>query len=359
MSKSISFDFKKIDVVEFLEELDIKNISVKGDNATFSCPFSGHVNGDRHPSANMRLSDTVFYCFSCGKSGNAISFLSDLEGVSPLKARQWLRERFNMSFIEPQEGFLSEITKKLTRIEKRNNKIITKEEVALIDEAEVKEREVDWNKVFEAWSAKDDSAYPLAYMFDRGFTPWTLDEWKIGWDSISQRIMIPVYDEYNNLIGMKGRNVTGEKPKYKVLGGAEYGFETYNVSKVLFGLPQVKKELKENGEWIIVVEGELNTVAMHQKGYINAVGISGKVISDYQKNLIKKYASRATFIFDEYDDTVDAAKELEEYMPVDVVPLHDKDPADMDVMELSALLSAKQSPLNSDIITLSTKRQKR
>jgi len=347
MSKSVSFDFKKIDVIEFLEELDIKNITKKGNNAIFSCPFGDHLNGDRHPSANMRLTDTVFHCFSCGRSGNAVTFLSELEDVSVLKARQWLRERFDMGFFEPQEGFVNEINKKLLRIEKRKNEAVKVEEVRIIDDTEVENREIDWEFVFNSWMKKDPKADTLGYMFERGFTWQTLRSWKIGWDQISQRITIPIYDEYGNLVGIKGRSPIGELPKYKVLGGPEYNFDTYNVSKVLFGLPRVKKELKENGEWLIVVEGELNAISMHQKGFLNTVGISGKILSDYQINLIKKYASRCTFIFDEEKDTMSAAKSLEPYMPVNVVGTHDKDPADMTSLQLIQLVNNSYSPLSA------------
>jgi DNA primase len=333
------FDFSKIDVEDYLNELGLNNVQRKGDQVWFSCPLSGHMGIDKTPSASMELETTRMHCFGCNFSGNAISFLAELEGVSPLKARKWLRERFNIGYYEPQEGFANAIHKKLERIQKRisGKSQSVSPHSTLLDEREVTKRHVDWYKVFDAWQGKIDEAYPLAYMLDRGFHPTTLDKWAIGWDMISQRISIPIRDEHNNLVGFKGRAVDF-LPRYLVLGGAEYGFDTYNVSNVLFGLSFV--DIPND---LIVVEGELNCIAMHQKGYTNTVGISGKILSDKQANLIKKYADSVTFIFDEVKDTRNAAFLLREHMPTYVTLDHDKDPADMYEDELNKLVTGSRS----------------
>jgi DNA primase len=156
---------------------------------------------------------------------------------------------------------------------------------------------------------------------------------------ISQRISIPIRDEHGNLIGFKGRAVDF-LPRYLVLGGPEYGFDTYTVSNVLFGL-----SLVDDPTELIVVEGELNCIAMHQKGYTNTVGISGKILSDKQINLIKKYANSVLLIFDEVKDTMNAAYSLRETIPTFVAPQHSKDPADMSKGDLQKLLAGSRSAI--------------
>lgn len=335
------FDFSKIDVEDYLNELGLNNVQRKGDQVWFSCPLSGHMGVDKTPSASMELGTTRMHCFGCNFSGNAVSFLSELEGVSPLKARKWLRERFNIGYYEPKEGFSSAIHKKLERIQKRltEKPRSTSLHSTLLDEREVTKRSVDWYKVFKDWQDIIEEAYPLAYMLDRGFHPTTLDKWAIGWDMISQRISIPIRDEHGNLVGFKGRAVDF-LPRYLVLGGPEYGFDTYNVSNVLFGL-----SLVDDPTELIVVEGELNCIAMHQKGYTNTVGISGKILSDNQINLIKKYANSVLFIFDEVKDTLNAAYSLRETIPTFVAPQHSKDPADMSQGDLQKLLAGSRSAI--------------
>lgn len=333
------FDFSKIDVEDYLNELGLNNVQRKGDQVWFSCPLSGHMGIDKTPSASMELGTTRMHCFGCNFSGNAVSFLSELEGVSPLKARKWLRERFGIGYYEPKEGFADAIHKKLERIQERLSRKpqSTFLHSTLLDEREVTKRTVDWHKVFEDWQGKIETAYPLAYMLDRGFHPNTLTKWAIGWDMISQRISIPIRDEHGNLVGFKGRSVDFI-PKYLVLGGTEYGFDTYNVSNVLFGLHMV-----EEPSHLIVVEGELNAIAMHEKGHTNTVGISGKILSDRQVSLIRKYADSALFIFDEVRDTYNAARLLRQTMPAYVVGKHDKDPADMQEDELNTLITEARS----------------
>ncbi len=313
-------------------------MSRRGDQVWFSCPLDGHMGVDKTPSASMEDGTTRMHCFGCNFSGNAVSFLSELEGVSPLKARKWLRDRFKMQSFELKEGFKNEIEKKLDRIAKRAKGVQSPAvHSTLLDEREVTKRHVNWDKVFDDFQGNIEGAYPLAYMLDRGFHPTTLDKWAIGWDMISQRISIPIRDEHGNLVGFKGRAVDG-LPRYKVLGGPEYGFDTYNVSKVLFGL-----SLVEDTSDLIVVEGELNAIAMHQKGHVNTVGISGKILSEVQVDLIKKYADSVLFIFDEVRDTENAAFMLREWLPTYIAPPHSKDPADMTTEELNTLVTESRS----------------
>jgi DNA primase len=221
---------------------------------------------------------------------------------------------------------------------KKNSERNTSLHATLLDEAEVEKRSVNWYTVFDEWQGKIPSAYPLAYMLDRGFHPKTLDEWAIGWDIISQRISIPVRDEYGNLLGFKARAVDDSKQRYKVLGGPEYGFETYPVSGVLFGVHLVKKS-----GWLIIREGELNTIAMHEHGFDNTVG-TGKSLSDRQIEMILKYATDYVMVsYDDYRDSLNAARILEQYVPVKVIPSSEKDPADMFKDEVYELITSAES----------------
>lgn len=334
------FDTDKIDVEEYLHELGLTGIYRKGNEYWFSCPLSGHMGFDNTPSASMQVGTTKMHCFGCNFSGNAVTFLAELEGVSSLKARQWLRDRFGMGWREPEDSFSAEIEKRLERSEKFSNTISgrnTSLHTTLLDEVEVEKRSVDWYRVFDEWQGKIPSAYPLAYMLDRGFHPKTLDEWAIGWDIISQRISIPVRDEYGNLLGFKARAVDGSKQRYKVLGGPEYGFETYPVSAVLFGIHLAKEH-----DTLIIREGELNVIAMHEAGLTNTVG-TGKTLSDIQIATILKHAGMAYVYYDDYNDSLNAARILESYMPVKVVPSSEKDPADMFKDELYELITAAES----------------
>lgn len=340
------FDFEKIDVEDYLNELGLNKVSRRGNQVWFSCPLSGHMGIDKTPSASMEIGTTRMHCFGCGFSGNAVSFLSELEGVSPLKARKWLRERFEMGFFEPQNKFKDEIDKKLERIEKRHSDSYRKSSAkhsTLLDEREVDKRAIDWHKVFDAWQGKIQEAYPLAYMLDRGFHPDTLDKWAIGWDMISQRVSIPIRDENGNLVGFKARAVDNNPQRYKVLGGPEYGFETCKIHKHVFGLDLAINSPNFGGV-LFVREGELNTIAISQAGFENVVG-TGKILSDEQLDLIVKYARKVILSYDEYIDSLNNANRIEQFLPTMICPKADKDPADMNKYELTQYLQSASSTL--------------
>jgi len=337
----LALDLSKIDVFDFLSELGMNNVREDGDDVWYSCFSDQHYRGDVNPSASMQKGTTKFYCFSCGMHGNAVSFLADLENVSPIQAAVWIRERFVGSSVPDQKTLLENVKEVLTQPKSKSARSKTK----ALDEKELQRRAIDWRSA-KAWleysrGQFDTDDTPILYMFDRGFDPETLNKFEIGWDKISERIAIPIRDEYGRLIGFKGRSIDGQ-PRYLVLGGPEYGFEPYSTREVIFGLDKVG-----DCEEIIVCEGELNAIAMHQHGFKNAVGISGKILSDEQTELIKKHAERVLLIFDEEEDAIAAARKLRTSLPTKIVPNHDKDPADMDATEISWLIQSAKSSLIS------------
>lgn len=323
-----------IEVPDFLRRLGIRNVKEDGQEVHYSCPFPGHTNGDKNPSASMQQGTTIAHCFGCGWSGNAVSFIAELEGVSPLKATQWLREEYGDGFKTPDLGVLEEINTILKTYGTGATQYVEMG-IPILDEEEIEKRSIDWNTCHLGKFRFD------RYLLTRGFLPETLLEYQVGWDEISQRFSIPVRDEIGNLIGFKGRALPGVEPRYLVLGGPEYGFEPYETARVVFGLD---KAIKYGQSWfhtncLVVCEGELNSISYHQKVGMNSVGISGKFLSQHQAKLITKHCKCAILYFDEVEDAINAARKLEPYISVKVVTEHDKDIADSTVKEIFTHLS--------------------
>lgn len=319
-------------VEDFLNELGLHNVRRDGVEWFFSCPFPGHSHGDSNPSSSMQEGTTLVHCFSCGFSGNAITFLSELEGISPLKSRRFIRERFGDGFREPETTFWNEVEASLgsgeTPIKNIRRNII-------LDEEEADRRHSNW-----LFSSNGESFESHKYFTGRGFSAETIDKFKIGYDIISDRIAIPIRDPHGNLIGFKGRSSREEMlPRYKILGGVEYGFEPYEANRALFNSDKVHDNLP-----VIVCEGELNALKIHQYGFQNAVGISGKILSSWQASLITSMTSYVTLIFDEDYDALKAAEKLES-INVRIVGARKKDPADMDADEVEWALQNAKSPL--------------
>jgi DNA primase len=86
---------------------------------------------------------------------------------------------------------------------------------------------------------------------------------------------------------------------------------------------------------------------MHQNGFDNTVGISGKILSDEQAELMKSFAKKSILIFDDQEDTIAAAKKLRKFIPTSITVEHDKDPADMSRQEIMSLIDRRRSSLIS------------
>lgn len=352
------FDLSVVDVEEFLTAMRIRNLyRASWEYWRFSCPFPGHAHGDEDPSAQMRDDDTRWTCHACKRGGNAITFLAEYEGVSTLEARRWLREAFGDGFREPEGGAAAEWDAHFAG--PSSGAADCHPQQVYLPEDMLDRYRMDWIDAFCEWSETKDQL-ALGYMFNRGFEPETLIEWEIGYDERGGRFTIPIRDEEGKLVGFKGRAWDPQrKPKYLVLGDApgrpvRFGFPTYEKSMIVFGLNRAKHD-----GTLILVEGELNVIAMHQKGWPECVAIAGSSLSDHQARLIRGAAERVVLLFDS-DPAGDVATwgrddgpihhpgavdMLEPFMNVWVCPEHEGDPASMDPTEIEDCLASAGSSL--------------
>lgn len=315
-----NFEPSCIDVEDFLECLDVQNVQkATAEEVRFSCPLPVHVHGDETPSAYMNIESTAWFCHGCHARGSAIHFTSEVLGITQLESVRMLRQRYLPFGIDPDaidmEAELRKILFAAEVVPKQNE---------ILAESWVDRYAVDWQLVSEQY----DKAPPsFQYMLDRGFSANTLDEWEFGYDVESDRILLPVRDEHERLVGFKARATDDRKPKYLNLGGERYGFKPFLKSQIVFGLDRAL------GEDLIIVEGEFNVIALCQQGYENAVSINGSNPSEKQINLLRSRANKVILFFDSdaagYDAAKATTKALEKFMPVEIVPDHDGDPADM------------------------------
>lgn len=354
-------DLSVVDVEDFLNSLGIQNLSHENNDFRFSCPYPAHSFGDKSPSAYMNKTTTAFICFSCGKTGNAITFLADTAKVSRGTARQWIQEKWAPEFVEIEqlEFYLRQMW-----AEARDIELHVEER---LDEEVFVGRRVDWDAVR---SAGPNAPGGLRYMIERGFSPEILTSFEVIFDTVSDRPAITVRDSEGKLVGFKGRAWNQmQQPKYMVLGDTErsvvargevYGFRPYDASQFVFALDRVQPR---DGN-IVVCEGELNVIAMHQMGFEETVGPSGSTLSETQVRLIVERADSITLLFDsdlpddDDDDTewqkaqtariklMNAISLFEPFLPTFVVADHYGDPAEIrDPDEIQKLLVEAQSSM--------------
>jgi DNA primase len=270
----------------------------------------------------MNINTTLFVCHSCGRKGNAISFLSWYKKIPETEARRLLEERYGGELKSPIDDLSVEVEKIM------NNGIldnVNDMKVILPSETWIEKFRMDWkNKYwcYECEPYRDNcntvggpeccgcSNYPdyKKYMYDRGFNPDILNKWEIGYDQYTDRITIPIRDENGRLVGFKGRQYRDNPayPRYLILGdtpykSVHYGFDRYRKSEYVFGLNRLLDQPDDfeghNMYSAVVVEGELNVIAMDQCGW-KALGVAGSEFSETQAELIIKYCSEIIVYFD-------------------------------------------------------------
>lgn len=331
------FDPSCIDVEDFLDCLDIRNVSRNSETEfQFSCPFPEHLYGDRNPSAFMNTETTAFICFSCHAKGNAVSFASQVLGVSPIEATRMLRQRYSSGGIDPSaRSMVEEIRKILDRKEpeKRENRVLA--------ESVLDAYQIDWQE-----AARKGEPY-AKYMFEtRGFRLESLLSWQFGYSKEHDRITLPIRDEHGRLVGIKARAWDHRKPKYLNLRDDENGVDPFLKNEIVFGLDRVIpfKPVITN---LIIVEGEWNVVKMHDYGYISTVSVNGSYIGERQIRLIKQHAESVVLFFDSdnagRDATETLVNALKHHVRVYICPDHQGDPADMHINSIRACLADKIS----------------
>lgn len=348
-------DLSLVDVEEFLIALGVQNLSYSDSDIRFSCPYPEHSFGDKSPSAYMNTETTAFICFSCGRTGNAITFLADIADVPRTKARYWINQKWSDHFVEIDHfsSYIKSIIDRSASAESKINRVVLPEEEVVI-------RSVDWFSENSGWSK---------YMLDRGFTPDILSSFEVGYDQILDRPVIAVRDDDGALVGFKGRAWReDQQPKYLVAGdtersliryGPRFNFAPYDASQYVFGLDKAKPI----GGQLIFCEGELNVISMHQKGFTNTVGPSGSTVTDTQIKKIIRACDEVVIFFDsdlQDDSRAFTAKMkiakvvdmLESFVSVRVVEDHEGDPAEMSVGEISELIHGSQSAMKTKLMNL-------
>jgi DNA primase len=335
------FDVETIDVLDFFDCLEIDNVTQATDvEISFSCPYPGHAMGDSTPSAYMNMETTAFFCHACHAKGNAVHLTAHVLGVSMLEATRMLRQRYSPGGIDPDSrNYVVELRRWQERQEAKRS---VKEAVNdVLDDGLLSPFLVDW---FRAQKAVNEGKAPksMRYMFERGFDAETLTQWEFGYDAISNRIVFPIRNEDGALVGFKARAFDDRRPKYLNLGGEQYGWRPFLKNSVVFGLDRARKS-----RHLIIVEGELNTVAMHMKGWNATVAINGSYFGPRQMRLIKKFADSVTLFFDSDkagDHAVEALiEELSPFLTVFACGEHQGDPADMSKAEIHGCLSGAVS----------------
>ncbi|MFA6394236.1 MAG: DNA primase [Patescibacteria group bacterium] len=303
----------KLDIVDVIREYI--PLRPAGMNFRANCPF----HNEKSPSFMVSPEKQIWHCFGCGKGGDVLSFVMEMEGLSFIET---------LRALAPRAGVV--LKKTDSKIESKRNRLLDILEISAEFYHEALLRHP------EAGSARE-------YLKGRGLKNETLEDWKIGysfdsWDRLflflkkrgyeeneifmagmavrkekgggfydrfRGRIMFPIKNINGNVVGFSAR-VSPEKEKTEVMGKYINSPATlvYDKSKILFGLYKAKMEIKKKN-LVIITEGQMDVITSHQAGFLNTIASSGTALTEEQVKLVKRYTMNIALAFDS-----DAAGEM-------------------------------------------------
>lgn len=290
------------DILKYLQDHGVEVVREDGKELACFCPF--HKNTDS-PAFYINKETGLWICFnpSCEKRGS----IRDL-----------------MSFFGDEKPLL------------RDHTVDDIQDLLLASAGPHKSE--DWDAALESIRLVfPEDTSKASYFFERGLSEDTLSYFEIGFSEKKGRIVIPARDESSRLIGFIGRATSPEiQPKYLYSKG-------FPRKSVLFNLNRAKKYND-----VVVVEGSVDAMMIHQAGFANVVATLGATVTDGHINLLRKYFDRV-IVFPDNDEAGETMRDrllsgLSD-VPISVVVYESeavKDPGEMDADAIrEAILSAK------------------
>ena len=309
---------------ELIEEVRTRNdivevisgyvrLQKKGSNYFGLCPF----HNEKSPSFSVSPGKQMYYCFGCGAGGNVITFLMEYENQTFPEAVRTLAQRAGIALPEADDS------KEARQADSRRAKLleINKEaakyfyyqlrtERGSVGMEYLRKRELSDETMnhFGLGYANKYSNDLIQYLKSKGYSEdlirdaglCNVDEKHGMYDKFWNRVMFPIQDINHRVIGFGGRVMGDGKPKY--LNSPET--EIFDKSRNLYGLNFARTSRKGN---VILCEGYMDVIAMHQAGFTQAVASLGTAFTLGQASLLRRYANEILLSYDSDGAGVNAA----------------------------------------------------
>lgn len=309
---------------ELIEEVRTRNdivevisgyvrLQKKGSNYFGLCPF----HNEKSPSFSVSPGKQMYYCFGCGAGGNVITFLMEYENQTFPEAVRTLAQRAGIALPEADDS------KEARQADSRRAKLleINKEaakyfyyqlrtERGSVGMEYLRKRELsdETMNYFGLGYANKYSNDLIQYLKSKGYSEdlirdaglCNVDEKHGMYDKFWNRVMFPIQDINHRVIGFGGRVMGDGKPKY--LNSPET--EIFDKSRNLYGLNFARTSRKGN---VILCEGYMDVIAMHQAGFTQAVASLGTAFTSGQASLLRRYANEILLSYDSDGAGVNAA----------------------------------------------------
>jgi len=273
-----------------------------GQNQFGLCPF----HSEDTPSFSVSVNKQIYYCFGCHKGGNVVNFIMEIEHLSYIEALKFLAEKAGVTIPEPDDANY----RKEEQLRKRLKEV-------LLEAARYYYKSFKSEKGEEArkYLQKRAISPATATKFGLGYAP---NEWsglynhlvsknfsqyeiqKSGlfvskngktFDLFRGRLMFPIFNAMGELIAFGGRIIGDGQPKY--VNSPET--PVYSKQRNLYALNFAKQSKMKQ---IIVVEGYMDVISMHQAGVTNAVASLGTALTERQLDLLERYCEEVILFYD-------------------------------------------------------------
>ncbi len=289
---------------------DFVSLKKKGHYYLGCCPF----HDEKTPSFTVTPTKGIYKCFGCGKAGDSIQFLMDLEGLNYPEALKYLASKYG---IEIEESATPEEIARQT--EKESLLIVLSYAAQYYEDL--------------LWNSDEGKSIGLSYFRERGFNHETIRKFGLGfsretWDGLTKsaqekgyskefllkaglslenaentslydrfrgRVIFPIHNLTGKTIAFGARILKSDKKQPKYLNSPET--EVYHKSKVLYGLYQAKQAIRHDDNCFLV-EGYTDVISLHQGGIHNVVSSSGTSLTEDQIKLIHRYTNNITVLYD-------------------------------------------------------------
>ena len=288
-------------------------LSKKGSTYFGLCPFHNEKTGSFSVSPNKQM----YYCFGCGAGGNVFTFLMEYENFTFGEAMETLAERAGVELPKQEltsaqrreadeRARLLEINKEAAKYfymllrNNRGTKAIQYFRKRELSDETMKKFGLGYSDQYsdDLYRYLRSKGYEDAILKESGLV--TIDERRGGYDKFWDRAMFPIMDVHNKVIGFGGRVMGDGEPKY--LNSPET--KIFDKSRNLYGLNFARATKKSQ---LLLCEGYMDVIALHQAGFDNAVASLGTALTSGHANLLKRYTKEVYLTYDSDGAGVKAA----------------------------------------------------
>lgn len=289
-----------------IEEVISSHITLRrrGKTLVGLCPF----HSEKTPSFTVYPDTNSFYCFGCGAGGDVISFIRRIDNLDYVEAVKTVAQMAGMSM--PEDGYDDTLAKRRMRLLAANREAARFFNACLMDEKNRPALDYFLRRALTTATIRHfglgyapDSWHALTeHLRSKGFT---YEEMVLAnlvrrsdkngkanyYDNFRNRVMFPIIDLRGNVIAFGGRVMDDSKPKYINTSDTP----VYKKSNGVFAL-NFAKNANENK--LLLVEGYMDVIALHQAGFTNAIACLGTAFTSEQANLLSRYAEEIIICYD-------------------------------------------------------------